>query len=764
MRRRLLRRIVALRSSGGSALVAPAGTAPTITPGQSFSASESASTSTVLGTLAASGSPSSWTITSGNVGSAVALSNAGVLTVAAGFDFETRPNYTIYATATNAYGTSAEDSFSLVITDVADVVPVVLSGQSFSVSEAASIGATVGVVALAITGDSEITGFAIASGNTGGAFAVSSGGVLTTATALDYDVTPSYTIGITSSNSAGVSSTVNLTITVTAAGTAPTITSGQGATGYANVPEGTTAVFAVPTATGDAPIVWSLSGADAAEFTINSSTAALAFASTPVYASGGDNERVIVITATNGAGSASQTATITITEVASGEPLAATATPSPSATLRYVATTGSDSNNGLTPGTAWATIQKAATTMTAGMTCYIKAGSYSGAVVPANSGTLGNEIQYIGYTTTPGDAPSVKSGGYPITQSAATLPLLNGGNRAANTGILFSGKSHLVFRNIQVTQFRIGIYGDNANACYFDNCSALSLGNTAADYDGFGIKVMPGSTACVVRNCVVGNANAEAFVIFGSYNEAVGCIAYCNDNSTGVKSATDYYFFCGDSYNRIRNCVAERIGALGHGGHGFLCKTVSHHHFFSDNEAIGFDGEAYACKHPGAHDNTYKRNVARNGGGIGFAFSEGAHDNYVEAHTVTSMGFGVMFYNVGEALYYTTGDDYTRALNNASTNNTVNGITLTNIAAHLIRISNYTNSGVTSDGNVIDGMTATNAPYLYQVGHTATNCQLKNSTLTNITNKAEYVSGKTSANLGFSYSGNSLVSCGFTLP
>jgi hypothetical protein len=65
----------------------------------------------------------------------------------------------------------------------------------------------------------------------------------------------------------------------------------------------------------------------------------------------------------------------------------------------YVAKNGSNSNAG-TEAQPWLTIQKAASTLTAGDTVYVKAGTYREQVKPKNSGTAGNVITYAAY---PGD-------------------------------------------------------------------------------------------------------------------------------------------------------------------------------------------------------------------------------------------------------------------------------------------------------------------------------------------------------------------------
>ena len=75
----------------------------------------------------------------------------------------------------------------------------------------------------------------------------------------------------------------------------------------------------------------------------------------------------------------------------------------PQSATYYVSPTGSDAN----PGTAnqpWRTIQKAADTLIAGDTVYIKSGTYSEQVVPKNSGNADN---YITYAVYPGDTATI---------------------------------------------------------------------------------------------------------------------------------------------------------------------------------------------------------------------------------------------------------------------------------------------------------------------------------------------------------------------
>jgi len=71
-----------------------------------------------------------------------------------------------------------------------------------------------------------------------------------------------------------------------------------------------------------------------------------------------------------------------------------TATVASAGTTYYVATNGSDANPG-TSARPWRTIQKAASTVTAGSTVRVRSGTYNEVVTPAHSGKAGAPITYM---------------------------------------------------------------------------------------------------------------------------------------------------------------------------------------------------------------------------------------------------------------------------------------------------------------------------------------------------------------------------------
>lgn len=120
----------------------------------------------------------------------------------------------------------------------------------------------------------------------------------------------------------------------------------------------------------------------------------------------------------------------------------------------FVAATGSDSNPG-TEARPWRTVQKAADTLVAGDTVYIRAGTYHEQVVPQNSGSADNYITYAAY---PGETVTID--GSSVTLSAdfaglfeishksyirvSGLRAINAGPLDNNAGILVDVSHHII--------------------------------------------------------------------------------------------------------------------------------------------------------------------------------------------------------------------------------------------------------------------------------------------------------------------------------
>ncbi|WP_373003676.1 cadherin domain-containing protein [Sulfurimonas sp.] len=183
---------------------------PTI---ENFTASidENASIGEVLGsvTITSSGDANVTSFTLSDTTNFL-ISSSGVITTKTTLDYETTQVYNLTAYATNAAGNSLSKNITININNIADVVPT-LNAFAGSVDENATIGTSIGTVSVNSSGDSSITSYTLSSTTN---FLISSSGVITTKTTLDYETTPLYNLTVYATNAAGNSSSVNVTINV----------------------------------------------------------------------------------------------------------------------------------------------------------------------------------------------------------------------------------------------------------------------------------------------------------------------------------------------------------------------------------------------------------------------------------------------------------------------------------------------------------------------------------------------------------------------
>ena len=149
------------------------------------------------------------------------------------------------------------------------------------------------------------------SGDGSDAFSVNDSGQITTAKALDFETQSSYSVMVTATDPSGASDSITVNITVTDADDGATI-SANGSISYAENGTGPVTSFTATDADGDA-IVWSLSGADAEDFTIEGGV--LAFKSSPNYENPGDEGADNIYNVTVNASGGSTDVVVTVTNV-----------------------------------------------------------------------------------------------------------------------------------------------------------------------------------------------------------------------------------------------------------------------------------------------------------------------------------------------------------------------------------------------------------------------------------------------------------------
>jgi len=140
----------------------------------------------------------------------------------------------------------------------------------------------------------------------------------------------------------------------------------------------------------------------------------------------------------------------------------------------YVATTGDDSNLG-TESQPWRTIQKAANTLVAGDTVYIRAGTYNEQVVPQNSGT---SVAWITYSAYPGETVTIDGAGLTLGGREGLfqvyrqnyiqvlgLRVINAYGGGSTTGIRAEYASHVIIKG----NYTYGTESSGIGIWYSDN-------------------------------------------------------------------------------------------------------------------------------------------------------------------------------------------------------------------------------------------------------------------------------------------------------
>ena len=272
--------------------------APVFTSSATFSAAEN---QTAIGTVTATdadGDSVTFTVS----GSELEITSAGVLTFASAPDYETKSSYT--ATVTASDGTnSTTQNITVNVTDVNENAPVFTSSATFS---AAEIQTAIGTVT-ATDADGDSVTFTVS----GSELAITSAGVLTFASAPDYETKSSYTATVTASDGT-YTTTQSITVNVTDVNEAPVFTSSA----TFSAAENQTAIGTVTAtdANGDS-VTFTVSGSELAI----TSAGVLTFASAPDYET--KSSYTATVTASDGTNTTTQSITVNVTDVNDNSPV-----------------------------------------------------------------------------------------------------------------------------------------------------------------------------------------------------------------------------------------------------------------------------------------------------------------------------------------------------------------------------------------------------------------------------------------------------------
>ena len=254
--------------------------APVISSNSTVSVNEGvAANSTVY--IAAAADPGGGTVTyslSGTDASAFTIdSSTGVVTINNTPDFETKSSYDFTVKAGDPSGLFNTKAVTLTITDLA---PVISSGSTGTVNEGVSAGTTVYTAVAADPAGGTVT-YSL-TGTDASAFSVNATtGAVTINGIPNFETKPSYSFNVTASDSSGAFNTKAVTVSVN--DLPPVISSGSTASVNEGVAANTTVYTAAAADPAGGAVSYSLVGADAAAFSINSTTGVVTINGTPDY-------------------------------------------------------------------------------------------------------------------------------------------------------------------------------------------------------------------------------------------------------------------------------------------------------------------------------------------------------------------------------------------------------------------------------------------------------------------------------------------------
>jgi len=272
---------------------------PAFTSSATFSAAEN---QTSIGTVTATDGDAGDSVTFTVSGSELLITSAGVLTFASAPDYETTTSYTATVTATDG-ANSATQSITVNVTNLNDNSPAFTSSATFSAAENQT---SIGTVTATDGDASDSVTFTVS----GSELSITSAGVLTFASAPDYETKTSYTATVTATDGTN-STTQSITVSVTNLNdNSPVFTSSASLS--ANENQTTIGTVAASDADGNT-LSYSISGTDASSMGINSSSGALTFNSAPDYET--KSSYSVIAAASDGTNSTTQNITVSVVDV-----------------------------------------------------------------------------------------------------------------------------------------------------------------------------------------------------------------------------------------------------------------------------------------------------------------------------------------------------------------------------------------------------------------------------------------------------------------
>ena len=265
--------------------VTDANDAPIFTDGESTSRSvaENTATGNNIGSVVAATDADNDTLTYSLSGTDVEsfgiVGTSGQLQTSAALDYETKSSYTVTVSVSDGKG--GTDSITVTINVTSDNAPVFADGTTTtrSVAENTAANTNIGSAVSATDADNDTLTYTLGGTDVSSFGIVGTSGQLQTSAALDYETKLSYTVTVSVSDGKGSTDTITVTINVTDANDAPIFTDGESTS--RSVAEDTAtgnnigSVVAATDADDGDTLTYTLSGTDAASFSIDSTSGQL---------------------------------------------------------------------------------------------------------------------------------------------------------------------------------------------------------------------------------------------------------------------------------------------------------------------------------------------------------------------------------------------------------------------------------------------------------------------------------------------------------
>jgi hypothetical protein len=590
--------------------------APTFTAGASTSASiaESTPNTTVVHTSSATdnvGVTAYAFETGGADNNKFSLNTStGALTFLSSPNFEAPGSaagtnaYTVRVRASDAAGNTAVQTVTVNVTDVDDTAPVFTAGSNTSASIAENTSTATVVHTATATDNVGVTAYAFESGGAdNNKFSLNTAtGALTFISSPDFDApgsaagTNSYTVRVRASDAAGNTAVQTVTVNVTDVDdTAPVFAAGSNTS--ASIAENTSTATVVHTATatdnvGVTSYVFESGGADNNKFTINATTGALTFLSSPNFeapgSAAGTNAYTVRVRASDAAGnSAVQTVTVNVTDVDDTAPVFAAG-----------ATTSANIAENISTATV---VHTATATDNVGVTAY----AFESGGVDNNKFSLNTATGALTFISSPNfEAPGSAAG------SNAYTVRVRASDAAGNSAV------QTVSVNVTDVDDTAPVFaaGASTNASIAENSPTTTVVHTATATDNVGVTAYAFESGGADNNKFNINAATGALTFLSSPNfEAPGSTAGTNAYTVRVRASdaagnsavqtvtvnvtdmddTAPVFAAGDTTSAN---IAENISTA----------TVVHTATATDNVGV----TAYAFESGGADNNKFSLNTS----------------------------------------------------------------------------------------------------------------------------------------------------------